>query len=95
MKLLKKQVINAQIADQRKNQIEEGLNLAKKIDALRNDLLNLQKQRLDFIENSTREMKQVLIPLYEKKEKLEQEIKSFEEVRNKLKDKLEKAIHVF
>lgn len=75
MKILKKQIINTQIAEHRRQQIEEGLSLAKKIDALRNELLELQKKRTDFIEGTKSELQQQLKSLYQEKEKLEEEIK--------------------
>lgn len=50
MKLLKKQAINAQISENRRQQIEEGVKLAKKVDLLRNEVNELQKKRSDLFE---------------------------------------------
>lgn len=85
MKILKKQQINTQIAEARKQEIEQGLTLAKKVDTLRTELSNLQKQRLEYVEGMKAEMERQLQPLYDKKTYLQREIEVLEEVKNKLK----------
>lgn len=49
MKIPSKRIVNAQISEQRRVQIEEGVILAKKIDILRSSLLDLQKQREEYL----------------------------------------------
>lgn len=56
MKLLTKSQIVVSNSQIKKSQIEEGVRIAKKIDLLREELLSLQKQRLDFIEGTKNEI---------------------------------------
>lgn len=56
MKLLEKQQINANIQSEKKKQIDSGIFLATKVDKLREELNNLEKQRADFIEGSRVEL---------------------------------------
>ena len=50
MRLLKKPQIAAQVAEQRKMQIDEGLAIAKRVDALRVEVLTLQNKRNSLIQ---------------------------------------------
>lgn len=49
MKLLDKKTVNTVMAGERKSQIDEGVTLAKKIDALRQTLSSLQQQHQEFV----------------------------------------------
>ncbi len=49
MKLLGKKTVSIEVAAQRKNQIDEGMQLAQKIDTLRKTHSDLQSQHTDFI----------------------------------------------
>lgn len=48
MKLQDKRTVSAEVATQKKRQIDEGMNLAKKVDALRETKLNEEKRLEDF-----------------------------------------------
>lgn len=63
MKLLPKSVINTELASQKKKQIDEGLMIAKKVDALRETLSSLEKQHRDFIGGMQIELKLQTQPL--------------------------------
>lgn len=56
MKLLDKKVINTSVQNERKLQIDTGMLLANKVDKLRKELLELEKQRADFISSSQGEI---------------------------------------
>lgn len=49
MKLQPKQQVNIQVAAERKQQIDEGITIARKIDGMRETLANLEKQHADFV----------------------------------------------
>ena len=57
MKLLKRSTVNIETAQQKRIQIEEGLNLAKKVDALRQTLGSLQQQHEKFLAGMEDELK--------------------------------------
>ena len=71
MKLLPKKIVQVQVEDQRRAQIEEGVLIAKKVDALREKLADLEKQHSMFVMGIEDNLK-------EKTEKLFQEIQSRE-----------------
>lgn len=50
MKIPTKKQVNSDIAENRRRQIEDGVLLAKKVDALREELLGLQRQRINLVE---------------------------------------------
>jgi hypothetical protein len=56
MKLLKKSTIQKDIAEQKRQQIDEGLTIARKVDALRLTLANLEGQHAKFIEGMKAEL---------------------------------------
>jgi len=89
MRLLDKKTVNTVMAGQRKSQIDEGVVIARKIDALRQDLSSLEKQRDVFLSSATTALK-------DKTEKLNDEIfykekivKELEEERKKLLEPLD------
>lgn len=51
-KLLDKRILNQELATQKKNQIESGINLAKKVDAVRETLGDEEARLKDFREQS-------------------------------------------
>ncbi len=67
------------LQQQRKQQIDEGIALAKKIDAMREELLSLQKQRNNFIEGTKVALELETNQLYEKKISLQKEVNLLEE----------------
>jgi hypothetical protein len=84
MKLLKKQQINDRVQTERKNAIDAGVFLARKIDALREELLTLQKTRDDFIAGSQQVINDSLSSLQQKQDSLQKEIKELEVKRKEL-----------
>lgn len=67
MKLLSRKTVINEVADQKRQAIEEGLQIARKVDKLRDTLASLEKQHRDFIDGMQSELK-------EKTEKLLNEI---------------------
>lgn len=49
MKLFKKSTLSIELANQKRNQIEEGISLAKRVDALRETLVDLKRQEDEHI----------------------------------------------
>ena len=78
MKIPSKQQVSVQIADQKRHQVAEGLIIARKIDVMRDSLLNLERNQKNFIEQSTKELTEATEKLYTKKVVLEREIKEAE-----------------
>lgn len=74
MQLLKKSQLQAQAQEQKRQQIDEGVAIAKRIDTMRGVLAELEKRHREFVEGSQEKIRQALAPLYEEKAKLEQEI---------------------
>jgi hypothetical protein len=52
MRLLKKDEIRKELAEERKSQIDEGLAIAKKVDAMR-ELLQIEQKNLDTFRYKT------------------------------------------
>ena len=84
MKLLQKKQINEQVQTERKNAIDAGVFLAKKIDALREEVLTLQKTRDEFIAGSQQVINDSLSSLQQKQDSLSKEIKELEVKRKEL-----------
>ena len=84
MKLLPKSVVNTEIASQKKKQIDEGLLIAKKVDALRETLASLEKQHKDFLNGMQDELKAQIDPLIKEIAQRKLEITDLEEKRRKL-----------
>jgi hypothetical protein len=89
MKLLEKKQINATVQIERKNQIDSGIFLASKVDKLREDLLNLEKQRSDFIKGSKEQLQMAIGDLQKQKDNLEFEIKEATKRLAKLREPLD------
>jgi hypothetical protein len=83
MKLLTKQQVNTEVQTQRKMQIDEGLTLAKKVDALREKLASLETQQKKFFENMDSELHLRFDWLYNQIADKERELKELNERRNK------------
>ena len=90
MRLLDKKTINTKLQTEKKQQIDEGVFIAKKIDALRENLAILEKQQADFIDGSKHELGKAIGGLIRQKEKLERDIKAQKEVKKKLQEPLDK-----
>lgn len=81
MKLLKKSTVQNDVAEQRKNQVDEGLALAKKIDALRQTLLQEETNLALFRAGTIGSVNQEIETISRKKEILEDEVRDLDERR--------------
>lgn len=89
MKLLDRKFVTVNVAEQKRQQIEEGLMIARKIDGLRVQLSELEKTRSLFIENTEEELKKKTAPLYTKLKKIEKQIQDAQVIRNELREPLD------
>ena len=89
MKLLKKSQIIEKQNSERKSVIDSGLVLAKKVDALRQDMLSLEKQRNDFIRGSQEQLEATIGNLKNQKIGLEKEIEEQKKILTKLREPLD------
>ena len=84
MKLLPKQKINAEVATQRKNQIDQGLALAKKVDALR-ETFQEEESRVEIFRSETMKKVQAEIDaLIAEKNSLQSKLEVMREERMRL-----------
>lgn len=81
MKLLPKQQVAIQGASDRKAQIDEGITLARKVDALRETLASLESQHAQFLDGMERELCERTDGLFSQIGELQKEIKELEEKR--------------
>lgn len=84
MKLLPQKEIDSKVNDQKKEKIDAGLFLARKIDALREELLELENERDLFIAGSQKTIDEALEEGLSKKNQLEITIRDLEEKRLEL-----------
>lgn len=84
MKLLPRSELNTRINAEKKATIDSGVFLAKKIDALREELLTLQKDRDIFISGSQKVINDSLRDLQQKQDSLSKEITGLEIQRKEL-----------
>lgn len=89
MKLLEKKTINESVAKERKSVIDSGLFLAKKVDVLRQDLLDLEKQRADFIAGSRESIDKAIGDQKKELSTLEYEVKQAKKELLKLREPLD------
>lgn len=75
MKLLKKSTIDAEINARKRAQIDEGVELAQKIDTLRNTLNDLEVQHRNFIDGMQGELTKATDTLFEEIAEGKNEIK--------------------
>lgn len=85
MKILDKKTVNKQVADERKNQIDEGIALASKIDKLRQTLSELETQHTRFIGGIQSELKEKSDVALREIAQLEVDIASLQEKRRLLR----------
>lgn len=83
MKLLSKNRISSDFNVQRKQQIDEGVAIAKRVDVLRETLQSLEAQHKRFIAGSRQELENATGTLILQKADLEGEIRKLEERRTK------------
>ena len=84
MKLLPKIKINERVNEEKRQNILAGVFLAKKVDALREEVLTLQKTRDEFIAGSQQVINDSLSSLQQKQDSLSKEIKELEVKRKEL-----------
>lgn len=84
MRLLQKSVVSKDISDQRKQQIDEGIAIAQKIDKLRETLLSLQKQHDDFIAGIRADLEEKTKFLFEEITTRKLELENLERQRQQL-----------
>lgn len=84
MKLLKKSTVTSELNLQRKNQIDEGIVLAKKVDALRKTLSELEAQHQNFIISKEQELSTRFKELENSIKELKAEIRELEQRRSEL-----------
>lgn len=84
MKLLKKQTVQLEVQRERKNQIDEGISLAQKIDALRITKSELESQHQKFIDGMQKELKDQIDPLLDTIAGLHKDIEILENKQTEL-----------
>ena len=84
MKLLKKSVLKNELEAQKKLQVDEGVYIANKVDALKKSLVELEVQHRTFIENKQLEIDDQFKLLEREIKEKKVEIKSLEEKRVEL-----------
>lgn len=89
MKLLPKQKVNTLVEDQKRLIIEEGVALAKKVDALRVTLAELEKQHALFVGGMELNLKEKTDHLFREIKERETELKLLEIKRKELLKPLE------
>lgn len=89
MRLLDKNTVVRQQAQEHKLEIDEGLKLAQKIDLLRKTASEEEKKLADFRIGSLTAIQNELKPLNDKKASLENDVKDLEKKREKLKEPLD------
>jgi hypothetical protein len=95
MKLLPQKQLADKINDQKKSEIDAGLFLARKVDALRENLADTQKEHDESIDSLNKEFALFSGEMASKKYELEREIKGLETVRLSLQKPLDDAWEVF
>lgn len=91
MRLLDKKTVNTVMAGERKSQIDEGVILAQKIDALRQTLSSLQQQHQEFINGMSEGLRQQTEVLQFEIDSKRMELCDLEEKRVKLLEPLTNA----
>jgi SMC interacting uncharacterized protein involved in chromosome segregation len=91
MKLRPKSQIDAQVASQRKAQIDEGVRIAQKVDALRETLSMLEAQHEQYIAGMKGELDRQTSDRVQRIAELESEIRELEEKRKLLLAPLDEA----
>lgn len=87
-RLLDKKSINAELASNRKLEYEKGLELSKKVDAVRL-VLEEEEQKLEqFRTESIRQVRLQINPLLKEKEVLEVQIEGLKRVKEKLEEEI-------
>ncbi len=91
MKLLSRKTVINEAADQRRQAIDEGLQIARKVDKLRETLASLEKQHTDFLKGMEGELKSKAELLLNEIALRKLEIVQLDERRKALLEPLDKA----
>lgn len=89
MKLLEKSQVNNLKQNEQKAIIDSGVSLARKIDVLRVELLDMEKKRSDFINGSRAELESAIGGLRATKNDLDSEISEQRKLLEKLREPLD------
>ena len=84
MRLLKKSEVTQKKAQARKQEIDEGVKIAQKVDAVRNTLAEEEANLDKFRTESVKNIKAELAPLEEKRDGLKKEVQELERTREQL-----------
>lgn len=84
MQLLKRSTVQTEVSNQRQKQIDEGLRIAQKVDALRQTLGELEQQQAKFLAGMEKELEERTQPLVKKIASLQKDIEDLEEKRKLL-----------
>lgn len=84
MKLLRKSVLNTQVATQRREQINEGVTLAQKVDGLRQKLGNLEEQERIYLAGMRKRLEETTEGLQEGIDAKKLELVEIEKERQRL-----------
>ena len=84
MRLLDKKAISSDFNVQRKMQIDEGTNIARKVDVLRETLVSLENQHKTFIAGMRQDLINQTKALEEQKSAVQGEVKQLEQRRKEL-----------
>lgn len=89
MQLLKRSTVQTEVASQRQKQIDEGIRIAQKVDALRQTLGELEQQQARFLAGMEKELEERTQPLVRKIASLQKDIEDLEEKRRLLLEPLD------
>lgn len=84
MQLLKRSTVQTEVSNQRQKQIDEGVRIAQKVDALRQTLGELEQQQARFLAGMEKELEERTQPLARKIASLQKDIEDLEEKRKEL-----------
>lgn len=90
MQLLKKSTVQVEAQQARKKVVDEGMHIAKKVDALRQTFSEVQEQHQKFLNGMEGELKERTKPLIDKIASLESEVRDLEDKRRDLLVPLDK-----
>lgn len=89
MRLLSRSQASAEVARSKKAQIDEGMKIANRVDALRATLADLESQHLKYISETRDEAKRMMTGLADGIKALKKEIVGLEAERNRLREPLD------
>lgn len=84
MQLLPKKKVNTEVAEHRRLLIEEGVNLAKKVDTLRETLVSLQEQHQKFLDGMQASLNEKISALVAEADERKKEVEALDRRRQEL-----------